>query len=59
ATVLFGEPDLVERPDGQGSRPYEIWYYYRIGRRLVFIDRKGGGDYELMVPIWDERTRIR
>lgn len=57
--VLFGEPDYVERPLNFDVRPYEVWYYYRIGRRAIFIDRSGMGNFELMVPIWDERTRIR
>lgn len=57
--VLFGEPDFIESPLNSSVRPYEVWYYYRIGRRFVFLDRNSLGDYELMVPIWDERTRIR
>lgn len=58
--VLFGEPDFVERhPFNFNVKPYEVWFYYRIGRRFIFIDRTGLGDYELMVPYWDERTRIR
>ena len=57
--VLFGAPDFVENPLGSSVRPYEVWYYYRIGRRFVFLDRNGMGDFELMVPIWDEKTRIR
>ena len=58
--VLFGEPDYVERHSYEaGSDPYQVWYYYRIGRRFIFVDESGSGDYELMVPIWDARTRIR
>jgi GWxTD domain-containing protein len=58
--VLFGEPESIEsHPFDFNVRPYEVWYYHRIGRRFVFIDRSNVGDYELMVPIWDERTRIR
>ncbi len=58
--VLFGEPDFVERhPFNFNVKPYEVWFYYRIGRRFIFIDKTGLGDYELMVPYWDERTRIR
>ena len=58
--VLFGEPDHVERhPYNFNVKPYEVWYYYRIGRRFIFIDDNGLGDYELLVPYWDERTRIR
>ena len=58
--VLFGEPDFVDRhPFNFDVKPYEVWFYYRIGRRFIFIDKTGLGDFELMVPYWDERTRIR
>jgi GWxTD domain-containing protein len=58
--VLFGEPDHVDsHPYNFNVKPYEIWYYYGIGRRFIFVDRSGLGDYQLLVPIWDERTRLR
>ncbi len=58
--VLYGEPDHVDRhPFNFNVKPYEVWYYYGIGRRFVFIDETGRGDYELLVPYWDERTRLR
>lgn len=59
--IIHGEPDAVERhPYTFGdSKAYEVWYYYRKGRRYIFIDRTGLGDFELKVPIWDESTRIR
>lgn len=58
--VKWGEPDYVERhPFSFNTEPYEIWWYYRIGRRFIFIDKTGLGDFELLVPVWDERTRIR
>ena len=58
--VLFGEPDAVDRhPYNFDAKPYEVWYYYRMGRRFIFVDDSGFGDYDLLVPIWDERTRIR
>lgn len=58
--VRFGEPDFIERrPYNFDVEPYEVWYYYRLGRRFIFIDKTGLGDYELWVPIWDERNRIR
>jgi len=57
--IRFGEPDFVEsHPFEYGSRPYEVWYYNRVGRRFIFVDDTGGGDYRLLVPIWDERTRL-
>ncbi len=55
--VLFGEPDFIERR--QGSQPFEIWYYHRLGRRFIFVDRTGRGDYELLEPIWENPSRIR
>lgn len=54
--VLFGEPERIER-QGSGAQPHEVWYYNRIGRRFIFVDE--GGSFRLLVPIWDERTRIR
>jgi GWxTD domain-containing protein len=58
--VSFGEPDFVERhPYSFGTKPYEVWYYYRLGKRFVFIDETGLGDYKLLRPVWDERNRIR
>jgi GWxTD domain-containing protein len=58
--VLFGEPDHVDRhPFNFNVKPYEVWTYYRIGRRFIFVDETGLGDYELLVPVWDERNRIR
>lgn len=57
--IRFGEPDFVERhPFNYGDRPYQVWYYNRIGRRFIFVDETGFDDFELLVPIWDERTRM-
>jgi GWxTD domain-containing protein len=61
ALVLFGEPDEVEqgRANADVKQPYEVWHYRRIGRRFVFIDETGGGDFRLISPPWDERSSIR
>ena len=57
--IKFGEPDLVEaHPFNYGTQPYQVWYYYRNGRRFIFVDETGGGDFQLLVPIWDDRTRL-
>jgi GWxTD domain-containing protein len=59
-SILFGEPDQIEQnTQSADNKSYEIWYYRRIGRRFVFIDRTGRGDFELLLPIWDEKTYIR
>lgn len=59
--ILYGEPDYITRHTHSfgASKPYEVWTYNSFGRRFIFVDRTGVGDYQLLVPIWDERTRIR
>jgi len=57
--VKFGEPDFVERrPHSFDVEPYEVWVYQRMGRQYIFVDKTGFGDYQLLVPVWDERTRL-
>jgi GWxTD domain-containing protein len=57
--VRFGEPDFVrKKPHTFNYEPYEVWVYERIGRQFIFVDKTGFGDYQLLVPIWDERTRL-
>ena len=49
--ILYGLADEIERHPFEMEYPsYEIWYYYSDGRRYVFMDRKGIGDYELIYP---------
>ncbi|MBI4726517.1 GWxTD domain-containing protein [candidate division TA06 bacterium] len=55
--IIFGLADEIERHPFELEYPaYEIWYYYSDGRRYVFMDRKGIGDYELIYP---KRERVR
>ena len=57
--IRFGEPDYVEdHPFDYGTRPYQIWTYQGRGRRFIFVDETGSGDFQLLVPIWDDRTRM-
>jgi len=57
--VRFGEPEYVRRKlHSFNYEPYEVWVYERIGRQFIFVDKTGFGDYQLLVPIWDERTRL-
>jgi GWxTD domain-containing protein len=49
--IKFGPPDEIDRhPFELSSRPYIIWYYYRINRRFLFVDVIGYGEYELQYP---------
>lgn len=57
--IRLGEPDAIEdHPLNYGTRPYQIWSYYGQGRRFIFVDETGTGDFRLLVPFWDERTRM-
>lgn len=57
--ITFGDPDYVENhPFGYGTEPYQIWYYESRGRRFIFVDEHGTGDFQLAIPIWDDRTRM-
>jgi len=57
--IIFGPPNDVERqPYNVVSNPfgereiyaYELWYYYDINRRFIFVDYRGFGDYRLLNP---------
>ncbi len=51
--IRFGPPSEVERhPFDIDSRPYEIWYYYDIQRRFIFVDEMGYGEYRLVTDLW-------
>ncbi|MCB0722378.1 MAG: GWxTD domain-containing protein [Ignavibacteriae bacterium] len=56
--IIYGDPSNIERHPFEGdSKPYEIWDYYDINRRFVFVDNTGFGDYRLTTPIWDDKVR--
>ena len=58
--IIYGAPDYIDRhPLDVESKPYEIWEYYDVNRRFVFIDENGFGDYRLLYPMWDDRNRLR
>lgn len=50
--IILGPPDDIEREAyPRGSKPYQIWYYYRFNRRFIFIDHVGFGEYRLETPL--------
>jgi len=53
--IIYGNPNNIDRhPFESDSKPYEIWDYYDLKKRFVFVDYSGFGDYRLTTPIWDE-----
>ena len=58
--IILGEPSNVERhPFEIDSKPYEVWEYYDLNKKLVFIDNTGFGDYRLLTPLTGDMTRFR
>lgn len=58
--IIFGPPnDVVRNPYNVGINPYggreiwayEIWDYYSLNARFVFVDYTGFGDYKLVTPL--------
>ncbi len=58
--IKFGAPNEVERyPAKTTARPYEVWTYYREGRKqFIFADIEGFGKYVLIYSS-DERELTR
>lgn len=53
--IIYGNPNSIDRhPNNEGVKPYEIWEYFSINKRFIFVDESGFGDYKLGSPIWDE-----
>lgn len=49
--VLLGPPDSIERhPFEMERKPYQIWYYYDRGYRLIFLEQYNLGEYKLINP---------
>jgi GWxTD domain-containing protein len=52
--IVLGPPNDIERhPFEAGSKPYEIWSYYKINREFIFVDYTGFGEYRLITPFWE------
>ncbi|MCF8259900.1 MAG: GWxTD domain-containing protein [Melioribacteraceae bacterium] len=58
--VMLGAPDAVERhPFEINSKPYEVWDYYDLNKRFVFVDQTGFGDYRLLNQDYGDWYRYR
>ncbi|MBN1350405.1 GWxTD domain-containing protein, partial [candidate division KSB1 bacterium] len=56
--IILGHPNDIERhPFESGSKPYQVWYYYDINRKFVFVDETGFGEYRLLSEYWDDLFR--
>ncbi len=58
--IMLGAPSNIERhPFDINSKPYEIWEYYQLNQKIVFIDSSGFGDYRLTTPLSGDLYRFR
>jgi len=47
--ILYGEPGKVDKHYHiAGSKPYEIWYYENLNKKITFIDKQDNGDFKIV-----------
>jgi len=57
--VTYGPPDEIERhPFDLDSRAYQIWYYYGLKKKFIFVDT-GYGEYQLRYPYDGDLRKYR
>lgn len=58
--ITLGPPNsITERPFAPNSKPYEVWDYYDINKRFIFVDQSGFGDYRLLNQDYGDWYRYR
>lgn len=58
--TILGSPNNIDRhPFEYDSKPYEVWEYYDLNRKFVFLDQTGFGDYRLVTPLTGDLYRYR
>ena len=51
--AIYGKPSEVERYNlDEYGTPYEVWFYNHLGKRFVFRDEFGFGEYKLVNSAW-------
>jgi len=57
--ITYGPPDEIDRhPFDLDSRAYQIWYYYRLKKKFIFVDT-GYGEYRLQYPYDGDLRKYR
>ena len=58
--VTYGPADDIEsHPFEFDTKPYQVWFYYNLKLRFVFVDINGYGDYELQYPYDGDIRKLR
>ncbi len=46
--ILYGEPGRIDKHHHlAGSKPYEIWFYDNLNKKITFIDKHDNGDFRI------------
>lgn len=57
--ITYGPPDEIDRhPFDLDSRAYQIWYYYGLKKKFIFVDA-GYGEYRLQYPYDGDLRKYR
>jgi GWxTD domain-containing protein len=57
--ITYGPPEEIDRhPFDLDSRAYQIWYYYSLKRKFIFVDA-GYGEYQLQYPYDGDLRKYR
>ena len=60
--IILGAPDNIDRhPFEYYAKPYEVWQYYNLNKKFIFVDYTGFGDYRLdpSTPLYGDLYRFR
>ncbi|MEJ2626981.1 MAG: GWxTD domain-containing protein, partial [bacterium] len=58
--IVLGPPDDIRQyPHMIDSKPYEVWYYYRFGENLIFVDETGLGNFRLTQESWETYIMLK
>lgn len=58
--IMYGLPDYVNSVlSASDSKPYEVWYYYDIHKKYIFISENSDEDYRLVNSLNGESSELR
>ncbi len=47
--ILYGDPSQIDKHHHVGkSKPFEIWYYNNLNKKITFLDKNNNSDFKLV-----------
>lgn len=47
--ILYGEPTNIDKHHHVAkAKPFEVWYYENLNKKITFLDKKNNGDFKLV-----------